>query len=74
MKSLKKQVPVHLDGARLFNAATALKVSPAEVSQYCDSLTFCLSKGLCAPVGSIIAGKRTLLKKPKEIESLWEVA
>lgn len=66
----RKQVPVHLDGARLFNAATALKVSLAEMSQYCDSLTFCLSKGLCAPVGSIIAGKKDFIEKAKRNRKL----
>jgi threonine aldolase len=49
-------LPVHLDGARLFNAAHYLKVEAAEIASRCDSVMFCLSKGLCAPVGSMLAG------------------
>lgn len=56
---------VHLDGARLFNAATALKVDPKEIVRYCDSVMFCLSKGLCAPVGSILAGPRKWIEKAR---------
>lgn len=47
---------VHLDGARIFNAAEALGVSAGRVAQKADSVMFCLSKGLSAPVGSIVAG------------------
>lgn len=47
---------VHLDGARLFNAAAALNVSPKDLTSPVDSVTFCLSKGLCAPVGSLLCG------------------
>ncbi len=49
--------PVHLDGSRVFNAAAALKLPVAEVVKDVDTVTFCLSKGLAAPVGSMIAGK-----------------
>ena len=49
-------LPVHLDGARLFNAAAALGVDVKEITQYCDTVSCCLSKGLCAPVGAIFAG------------------
>lgn len=49
-------IPIHLDGARLFNAATSLGVPASEIAGYCDSVMFCLSKGLCAPVGSMLAG------------------
>jgi threonine aldolase len=49
-------IPLHMDGARIFNAAIALGVSAAEVAQYADSVTFCVSKGLAAPVGSVICG------------------
>lgn len=49
-------IPVHTDGARLFNAAAALDVSARDIAQNTDSIMFCLSKGLCAPVGSILAG------------------
>jgi threonine aldolase len=47
---------IHLDGARLFNAAVALDVSPAVVARDADSVSFCLSKGLSAPVGSLVCG------------------
>ncbi len=49
-------LPIHLDGARLFNAAAALGVKASEVAARSDSVMFCLSKGLCAPVGSMLAG------------------
>ncbi|MBI3832632.1 MAG: low specificity L-threonine aldolase [Planctomycetes bacterium] len=51
-------IKVHLDGARLFNAAVALKVPARELAAVADSVSFCLSKGLCAPAGSVICGKK----------------
>jgi threonine aldolase len=51
-----QRIPVHLDGARLFNAAVALGKTPAELARPFDSVMFCLSKGLGAPVGSLICG------------------
>ena len=56
-------LPVHLDGARIFNAAIVLKRDVAEIASLFDSVMFCLSKGLCAPVGSIIAGSRELIDR-----------
>jgi threonine aldolase len=47
---------LHVDGARLFNAAVALGVNPATLAALADSVMFCLSKGLCAPVGSLLCG------------------
>jgi len=49
-------LPVHLDGARILNAAAALGITAADLSAGCDTVMFCLSKGLGAPVGSVIAG------------------
>ena len=49
-------LPVHMDGARIFNAATALGVDVKEIAACADSVMFCLSKGLCAPVGSMLVG------------------
>jgi threonine aldolase len=49
-------LPVHLDGARIFNAATALDVDAKTIAARADSVMFCLSKGLCAPAGSLLAG------------------
>lgn len=54
---------VHLDGARLFNAATALGCDVSELADCADSVTFCLSKGLCAPVGSIVCGSHEFINK-----------
>jgi threonine aldolase len=58
-------LPVHLDGARVFNAATALGVSVAELTKSFDSVMFCLSKGLCAPVGSLLLGSRAFIDKAR---------
>ena len=58
---------LHLDGARIFNAAAALNVTPAELAEPADSITFCLSKGLCAPVGSIICGDAKFIHKAHRI-------
>lgn len=59
------QVPVHLDGARLFNAAVALGVEVAELSRYTDTVQICLSKGLSAPIGSILAGDRAFIEEAR---------
>jgi len=68
--ALKNNVPVHLDGARLFNAATFLNVSVEEICKFTDSVTFCLSKGLCAPVGSIVAGTKDFIEKARKNRKL----
>src|SRR5438874_1557085 len=52
----ERGVPVHMDGARFWNAAVALRVSGAELAGSVDSVTFCISKGLACPVGSIVVG------------------
>lgn len=52
---------VHCDGARLFNACTALQVSPSAFAAHCDTLCFCLSKGLGAPVGSVLVASQALI-------------
>lgn len=57
---------VHMDGARLFNAAAALGVEAKEITQYTDTVMFCLSKGLCAPVGSILAGSREFITRARK--------
>lgn len=64
-KANEYKIPVHMDGARLFNAAITLGVKATELTQYCDSVMFCLSKGLCAPVGSILAGSEEFIKKAR---------
>jgi len=59
----KHQLHLHLDGARIFNAAAALGVKAAQLTAPVDSVTFCLSKGLCAPVGSVVCGSREFIKQ-----------
>jgi len=56
------KLPVHLDGARIFNAAAALGCDAKEIAARVDSVMFCLSKGLCAPVGSLLAGKKKFVE------------
>jgi len=65
-----KGIPVHLDGARVFNAAKALDVDVKEITKNCDSIMFCLSKGLCAPIGSIVAGSKEFIKKARKNRKL----
>lgn len=61
----KNNLNVHMDGARLFNAATHLKIDVKEILQYTDSVTFCLSKGLSAPIGSILCGSKDFIHKAR---------
>ena len=60
-------LPVHLDGARVFNAATALGKPVAEITRKADSVMFCLSKGLGAPVGSMLVGSKGLIVKARSV-------
>jgi threonine aldolase len=62
-------LPVHLDGARLFNAAVALGVEAAEVTRHVDSVCICLSKGLSAPIGSILAGSATFIDRARKVRN-----
>ena len=64
-------VPVHLDGARVFNAAVALGVDVSEIVAPVDSVTFCLSKGLGAPVGSILAGEAAFIEEARRVRKLF---
>jgi len=61
----EKGVPVHLDGARIFNAAISLGCAASEISQYSDSVCFCVSKGLSAPVGSILCGSSEFIERAR---------
>jgi len=63
-------LPVHLDGARIFNAATALGRPVAELAAPFDSVMFCLSKGLGAPVGSLVAGSRAFIDRALRIRKM----
>ncbi len=58
---------LHIDGARIFNAAVALGVDVAELAAPADSLTFCLSKGLAAPVGSVVCGDEAFISRARRI-------
>jgi threonine aldolase len=64
------QLKLHLDGARIFNAAAALDVDPADLVQPVDSVMFCLSKGLGAPVGSILCGDAEFIIKARRIRKM----
>ncbi|WP_313528274.1 low-specificity L-threonine aldolase [Anaerotignum sp.] len=57
----KYDLPIHLDGARIFNAATYLCVDVKEMAQYADTISVCMSKGLCAPVGSVLVGNKEFI-------------
>lgn len=60
----------HLDGARIFNAAVATGCTPAELAAPADSVTFCLSKGLCAPVGSVLCGSAEFIEKARRLRKM----
>ena len=63
----KHNIAIHLDGARIFNAAIALNKSVDELTKDCDSVSCCLSKGLSAPVGSVILGNKKFISKAKSL-------
>lgn len=63
----KYQLHMHLDGARLFNAAVALKTDAKNITEHFDTLMFCLSKGLSAPVGSILAGPKDFITEARVV-------
>ncbi|MEO0258630.1 MAG: GntG family PLP-dependent aldolase [candidate division WOR-3 bacterium] len=63
-------LPLHMDGARIFNACTYLKVDVKEFTKNLDSLMFCLSKGLSAPVGSMLCGSREFIEKARRVRKL----
>ena len=60
-----KGIALHVDGARIFNAAVALDVEPAKLTEGADSLTFCLSKGLSCPFGSLIVGSQDFIAEAR---------
>ena len=64
-------LPVHLDGARIFNAAIALGCEAKEIAHPVDSVMFCLSKGLGAPIGSLIAGKRDFINRALAVRRMF---
>jgi threonine aldolase len=66
----RHRLPVHFDGARVFNAAAALGVSVATLAAGFDSLNFCLSKGLGAPVGSLLCGSRSFIAEARRVRKM----
>lgn len=63
----KQGLKLHIDGARIFNAAVELGVSAADLAEPADSVALCLSKGLCAPVGSVICGNEAFVTRAHRI-------
>lgn len=61
---------MHLDGARVYNAAVALDVHIKEIAQYFDSMTICLSKGLGAPIGSLLLGSKEYIAKARRLRKM----
>ena len=59
----EKGLALHIDGARIMNAAVALNVPLSDITQYCDTLTICLSKGLGTPVGSLLCGSKEYIQR-----------
>ncbi len=61
---------LHVDGARIFNAAVALQTSACELTKMADSVSFCLSKGLCAPVGSVLCGSKGFIEEARRYRKM----
>ncbi len=66
----KYGLKIHLDGARLFNAAVALDVEVEALTRQADSVMFCLSKGLSAPVGSLVSGNQNFIQRARKIRKM----
>lgn len=62
-----KKIPIHMDGARIWNALTASKKKPSEIAKYVDSLSVCLSKGLGCPIGSLLVGPKEFIQNARRI-------
>jgi threonine aldolase len=67
----RHHLPVHLDGARIHNSAAALGISAAEIAEGCDTVMFCLSKGLGAPVGSVLVGDADAMNEARRIRKTF---
>jgi threonine aldolase len=65
--SKEYKIPIHMDGARIWNALEKLQIKPEEISPYFDTLSVCLSKGLGAPVGSLLIGNKIFIEKARRI-------
>ena len=69
--SNERGIPLHIDGARIFNAVVASGIAPAEWGRRCDSLSFCLSKGLGCPVGSMLMGTREFIQRARRLRQIY---
>ncbi len=63
-------LPIHLDGARIFNCAVSLDVKPIEIAKHADSVSVCISKGLSAPIGSVLVGSSEFISKARKYRKL----
>jgi threonine aldolase len=70
LESHERGLPVHMDGARIFNAAAAIETGVARLCRSCDSVMFCLSKGLAAPVGSMLIGSAEFIDKARRVRKM----
>lgn len=68
--AVRHGIPMHLDGARIFNAAAALRLPAASLAEPFASVTFCLSKGLSAPVGSVLAGDKAFIRDARQFRKM----
>ena len=68
--AIENGLKLHLDGARIFNAAVALDIPATQITQYVDSVMFCLSKGLACPVGSMVAGSKDFIQKARKYRKM----
>lgn len=66
----EKNIPVHLDGARIFNAANYLNVGVKDIAQFTDSVMFCFSKGLSAPIGSMLVGNKEFIHAARKFRKM----
>lgn len=69
--ALEKEIPLHLDGARVFNALVATGEKPKGYARYFDSISICLSKGLGAPVGSVLLGSKDFIAESRRIRKVF---
>jgi len=64
------EIPVHMDGARIFNASVYLKIEPKDLTGDVDSVSFCLSKGLSCPIGSLLCGSRNFIDRARKARKM----
>ncbi len=69
--SQERGMPLHIDGARIFNAVVASGIKPAEWGKRCDSISFCLSKGLGCPVGSMLMGSKDFIARARRLRQIY---